>query len=290
MSEATEPQDWVALLGVKGGPAVNPHGSMPTSHLLRLAGRTIVVDCGAGVTAGIARQGVPLKSIDSIFITHLHSDHYLEFGPLLHTAWTSGLRSKIRVFGPSGLGDYWRHFIQSMRFDIDTRRADEGRPDLEPLVEITSLDAGDVVIDGGITVRAIRNVHPPLVDSFALRFDTDKSSVVFSGDTAFHPPLAEFAKCARLLIHEAMFPEAIDRLVARLGNGDDRLRRHMFASHTPVEDVGRIATMAGVSMLVLNHFVPGEDPLLTREDWYDGARKHWSGPLGIGVDGLRLPI
>ena len=44
--------------------------------------------------------------------------------------------------------------------------------------------------------------------------------------------------------------------------------------------------MARVLMLALNPFVPGEDPLLTREDWYDGARQQWPGPLKISVDGL----
>lgn len=281
-------ENWVALLGVKGGPAINPHGSMPTSHLLSFNGKTIVVDCGAGVAMGISRQGVSLKTIDAIFITHLHSDHYLDLGPLLHSAWTAGLKNKLTVYAPLGTADYWKHFIASMRFDIDTRMADEGRPDLESLITIETLDAGAVTQLGEIKVTALRNLHPPLTETFALRFDDGTSSVVFSGDTAYFPPLATFASDANLLIHEAMFPAGIDRLVARIGNGDDRLRKHMFASHTPVEDAGRIARDAKVAALAINHMVPIDDQLTAREDWAKSAAKHWCGPLHIGTDGLRI--
>ena len=79
-----------------------------------------------------------------------------------------------------------------------------------------------------------------------LVMEAEGKAVVFSGDTAYFPPLAEFARGADLLVHEAIEPGGIDRLVARVGNADGRLRRHLHASHTPVEDVGRIAAAAGV--------------------------------------------
>ncbi|MEM1378237.1 MAG: MBL fold metallo-hydrolase, partial [Pseudomonadota bacterium] len=100
---------------------------MPASSLMALAGERIVVDCGLGVTQRLVQAGVDLKALKTIIITHLHSDHYLELGPLLHTAWTAGLASTVRVIGPDGLRDYWQAFLQSMAFDIDLRIADEGR-------------------------------------------------------------------------------------------------------------------------------------------------------------------
>jgi len=282
--------DWVALLGVKGGPAIYPGGQLPTSHLLRLGGCSMVIDCGSGVAAGIARQGVALKTLGDIFITHLHSDHYLDLGPLLHTAWTAGLKHRVRVFAPAGTDLYWQHFLAAMAFDIETRIADEGRPDLAGLVDVVTLDEGLVCEEGGLKVSAMRNVHPPIADSFALRFETQAASVVFSGDTAFHPPLADFARGARLLVHEAMYVEGIERLIARLGHADERLRRHMFASHTPVEEAGRIAAMAGAEELAINHLIPVDDPLITLEDWERAARTHWTGPLHVGHDGLRIAL
>ena len=123
------PENYVALLGTKGGPAIRPGSSMPTSNLYVLNDQKIVVDCGLGVTKGLVDQGIQLKDLSLIFITHLHSDHYLELGPMLHTAWTAGLKTPVVVYGPRGLLDYWLGFIASMKADIELRIEDEGRPD-----------------------------------------------------------------------------------------------------------------------------------------------------------------
>lgn len=97
---SAEEADRLVLLGSKGGPALRPGGPWPSSSLLELGGRNIVVDCGLGVTRGLVDAGISLKALDLIFITHLHSDHVLELGPLIHTAWTAGLATPVTVFGP----------------------------------------------------------------------------------------------------------------------------------------------------------------------------------------------
>ncbi len=282
--------DFVALLGTKGGPAIRPNSTMPTAHLLQLSGQTIVVDCGLGVSRGIVDQGFDLKHLSHIFITHLHSDHYLELGPMLHTAWTAGLKTPVTVYGPKGIDAYWQGFLQSMKADIDLRIADEGRPDLGGLVTIEVIDPDRTITIGDIAVSAMRTIHPPLVDCYALSFKTAARHVVFSGDTAFWPPLAEFARGADLLIHEAMLVAALDALMARIGNTDDRLMTHLLRSHTPAEDVGRIAQMAGVKALAINHLVPSDDPAFGPQDWDDAIRQTWQGPFHLGRDGLRIPL
>lgn len=280
----------VALLGTKGGPAIRPGSTMPTSSMIQLNGQMAVVDCGLGVTRGLVDQGVQLKTIDLVFVTHMHSDHYLELGPLLHTAWTAGLNSAVQVVGPAGLSDYWQAFIQSMKADIDLRIEDEGRPDLSKLVSFKTLDEGEVYTNASFSVSAIRNVHPPLTDTFALAFKSDKHKVVFSGDTAYLPALADFAKDANLLIHEAMLEEALGPLMKRIGNADDRLMKHWLRSHTFAHDAARLATQANASALALNHLIPSDDPDFTDEHWRNAVTPHWPGQLHIGKDGLRINL
>jgi len=286
----TDHVDHVCLLGTKGGPAIRPGSTNPTSNLLRMAGQQIVVDCGLGVTRGLVDQGMQLRDLDSIFITHLHSDHYLELGPLIHTAWTAGLKSPVTVHGPSGLDRYWKMFIESMREDIDLRIADEGRPDLVSLVTFHTLDEGEVLDNGSVKVTAMRNTHPPLINSFALSFRSSDSHVVFSGDTAFLPALAGFAQGADLLIHEAMLEAALPALFKRIGNSDDRLYEHWMRSHTLAQDAGKIATAAGVGALALNHLIPSDDPDYDFGDWQTAMADTWMGKLFVGSDGLRIDI
>ncbi|ESY15259.1 MULTISPECIES: MBL fold metallo-hydrolase [unclassified Mesorhizobium] len=277
--------DRLVLLGSKGGPALRPGGPWPSSSLLELGGRTIVVDCGLGVTRGLVDAGVSLKALDLIFVTHLHSDHVLELGALLHTAWTAGLANPVTLFGPPGTGHYWRRFCQAMEFDIEIRIVDEGRPDIREMVSIVEFGEGEIFAQRGLKVSALRVDHPPVTDCFALRFDHAGKSIVFSADTAFFPPLAGFARNADILVHEAMLEEGIERLVARTGNGA-RLKEHLLASHSFAEQAGRIASDAGVKRLVLNHLIPADDAAIGEADWEAAVRKSWAGDLTIARDGL----
>jgi ribonuclease BN (tRNA processing enzyme) len=282
--------DHVTLLGTKGGPAIRHGSPMPTSSLLRLSGQSIVVDCGLGVTRGLVDQGFALKDLATIVITHLHSDHYLELGPLLHTAWTAGLKTPVQVYGPTGLARYWDGFLVSMAEDISTRIEDEGRPDLAALITLHPLLAGDTVTLGPVTLDTIASLHPPLTESLSLRFRTTHKTVVFSGDTAPNPALGQFAQGADLLIHEAMLEEALLPLMARVGNGDGRLLRHWRRSHTAAGDAAQTATEAGVKALALHHLIPSDDPDYDERDWREATAPFFSGTLYVGKDGMKIPV
>jgi len=282
--------NYVALLGTKGGPAIRPGSAMPTSSLYALNGQKIIVDCGLGVTRGLVDQGIQLKDLSLIIISHLHSDHYLELGPLLHTAWTAGLKTRVDIYGPPGLDMYWEGFCSSMEADIDLRIEDEGRPDLRHLITIHAIDAGLVLSRDGVTISAIRNQHPPLVDTFAFSFKTDEVHVVFSGDTAPIRALENFARGADLLIHEAMLESALPALLERVGNASDKLMAHFIRSHTFAHEAAMTAANAGVKRLALTHLIPSDDPAYDAKDWQDACAAHYNGELIVGHDAIRIAL
>ena len=282
--------DYVTLLGTKGGPAVRTGSSLPTSNLIVLNGQLMVLDCGLGVTKGLIDQGIQLRNLSLIFISHLHSDHYLELGPLIHTAWTAGLKTKVDIYGPAGIDDYWVGFLASMKADIDLRIEDEGRPDLRDLVEIQVIDAGHVMEREGVSVSAIRTEHPPLIDTFALSFKTSQTHVVFSGDTARLEALEGFARGADLLIHEAMLESALPALMARIGNGSEKLMEHLLRSHTFAHDAAITAANAGAKRLVLSHLIPSDDPDYGLKDWEEACAGHYEGELIVGQDGIKIDL
>ena len=162
----------LTLLGTKGGPALRAPGLsfLPTSNLLKIGEHTIIIDCGIGVTQALAHAGHSAANVTEVFITHLHSDHMLEMGGLIHTAWTSGLRHPIVIYGPVGTAQVWSHFLKMMMIDINVRIIDEGRPKLQDLISVQEYGDGDVMETGDLVVKALRTVHPPLKDSFALNF------------------------------------------------------------------------------------------------------------------------
>ncbi|MGB0958832.1 MAG: MBL fold metallo-hydrolase [Halocynthiibacter sp.] len=281
--------DFVAFLGTKGGPSIRAGSANPSSNLLSLSGELIVIDCGLGVTRGFVEQGFALTDLKHILITHLHSDHCLELGALLHTAWASGLSHPVRVFGPKGLKEYWVNFTKTMGFDIQIRIEDEGRPDISTLVEIVEINAGDPFNIGDIAISTIATEHPP-VDCLAYRFDAHGKSIVFSGDTTYLPRMADFAKGADILVHEAMLGDALPALLARIGNADDRLMAHWKRSHTFCKDAAKTAADAGVGALVFNHLIPCDDPDFGDDAWQRSVETQWDGPFHIARDGLRIPL
>ncbi len=279
----------LVLLGTKGGPALRVPGRMPTANLVELGGRGIIVDCGLGVTLRLVEAGFDLRQLDVIVITHLHSDHLLELGPLLLTAWTTGLTRKVTVFGPAGTDAYWQAFLRSMSFDLNIRESDEGRARLVDLVNVRPIAEGVFLDSPALSISAMRVEHPPVTDCFAIRIESESRVITFSADTCHFPPLADFAKGSDILVHEAMLPRAVDALVERTGLGD-ALRNHLHASHTTAEDAGRIAAAARAGRLVLNHLVPPDDARFTEADWLTAARTHFDGPVDLGHDGMEIPL
>lgn len=273
------------LLGTAGGPAPKRTRSAPANAIV-VDGDVYVIDCGNGVARQAALAGLDLRRLRAVFLTHHHSDHNVDAGTLLQLAWTAGLDRPVQIFGPPPLRAMMDAFLSFAEVDVRTRIADEGRPDFASLLQIVEIDAGGTVLQNErVTVRAALVEHPPLKPSFALRFDTPERSIVFSGDTAPCDALVDLARGADVLVHEVMHGEAIGEIIARLSNAS-RLREHLMASHTLLEDVGAVAGRAGVKTLVLTHFVPSEG--IADQVWRAGAARRFQGEIIVGSDLLWL--
>lgn len=281
---ASDDRTRVILLGTKGGPPLSRSGRSNAATVLRIKGVSYVVDCGYGVSRQLISAGFSPGETRAIFITHLHSDHTLEYGGLLYNAWLSPKPPRIDAYGPIGLDGMTKAFMAYQQIDIDTRIVDEGMQDLRGMVAVHELaEPGLVMQNADVRVTCCLVRHPPLKQSFAYRFDSSDRSVVISGDTAYAPELARFAAGANVLIHEALYLPGIDAITKRATNAT-RLREHILASHSSTEDVGRIAAEAGVKKLVLSHLIPGDDPSITDEQWLEGVRRHFHGELVVGRD------
>ena len=278
----------IVLLGTKGGPRVGEAGRSNPATLLIINDVPYVVDCGYGVSKQLISVGVALNRVRYVFITHHHSDHNLELGPLFYNAWITGLPVHVDAYGPPGLSQMTRDYFNYLKFDIDTRIDDEGRADPRKLLTAHDFDKpGVVMTNDDVKVTSCLVRHPPIKQAYAYRFDAKDRSIVISGDTAYAPELAELAKGADVLVHEVMYLPGVEALIRRLPNAK-RLREHLMVAHTLPEEVGKIATQAGVKTLVLSHFVPGDDASITDEQWAEGARKHFKGQVIVGKDLMEI--
>lgn len=275
------------LLGTAGGPRPKADRAA-TSQVLLVSGRAYVIDCGDGVARQLVSAGVPLETLEKIFITHHHSDHNADYGNLLLLAWASGLKTPVEAYGPPPLERMTRLVFELNQFDIETRIQDEKRVPLAPLVRAKDItESGPVVDDGRVRVRAALVSHLPIEHAFGYRFDTEDRSIVISGDTSFSKDLLELARGADVLVHEALYLPGIERTAAKVANAPGLLE-HIVRSHTTVEDAARLASEAGVKTLVLSHLVPSDDPLVTESDWLSAAKRHFAGEVVVARDLLEI--
>ena len=253
------------ILGSMGGPSVG-RPRYQTSNVILHGGVAHVVDCGYGVSEQLVRAGVRLQDIRDIFITHHHPDHNIELGTLIYFAWYAGMQAPLGLYGPPPLKRITADYLKAIKPDVDIWLDDIGHKPMGPVRVHEVSAAGPVTRSGDMKVTAALVNHPPVVPALAYRFDFPERSIVFSGDTTPVESVARLARGADVLVHEAMYVEAMhEEAVAAAGRTTggsaiaadrDKLWAHLMRAHSPAEEVGRIAREAGVKTLVLSHLVP----------------------------------
>ena len=276
------------LLGTGGGPRLTKGGRSKSATLIVVKDVPYIVDCGEGVSQQLVEAGVQLNTLRNVLITHHHSDHNLDLGNLIYNAWISGLNTPVNAYGPPPIRSMVKANWELNKFDIETRIADEGRPDLRKMVNVHEFTRPGIVLQNAdVKVTAARVRHPPITNADAYRFDAADRSIVISGDTAYSPELIELAKGADVLVHEVMDRAGIEAILRSVTNATT-LREHLMASHTLVEDVGKVAAAAGVKTIVLSHLVPADDKSITDAMWTEGVRKHFNGQIIVGRDLMEI--
>ena len=277
----------LVLLGTAAGPVPGRARKM-TSHVMLSNGSAYVLDCGLGVTDRLAQTGIPFSALKSIFITHHHADHNIEYGPLLIIGWIQGLRLDVRAYGPPPLRQMTEDFLRAYKTTVDFWAEDLKMKPLAAVEVQEVAAAGAVMQDDNVKVTAAIVQHPPVKPALAYRFDFKDRSIAFSGDTAPSEAVAQLAKGADVLVHETMYVPALEKYIReQIAKGRpvkyEPYMAHMHADHTPAEDVGRIAQEAGVKTLVLSHLTPAIDSI-SDDTWRAPVAKSFKGEIIVAKD------
>ena len=291
VSTGASAQDFrVTLLGT-GDPIPRVDRFGP-SILVQAGDKTLLFDAGRGATQRLVQLGIPISSIDALFITHFHWDHLVGFADVWLAGWIPpwfGQRKEpLRVFGPTGTKKIMDGLRMTYDADIRIRIADEKLPPDGIAIDTTEFSEDGVILDeDGVRVSAFAVDHGELIKpAYGYRVDYQGHAVVMSGDTRFDENLIRAARGTDLLIHEVA--AAQDELVA-----SDEKFGLILAHHTTPEEAGIVFERVAPGLAVYSHLTllagPGI-PEVTLEELVARTRTNYSGKLLVGEDLMSFDI
>jgi ribonuclease Z len=249
----------VITLGT-GSPIPDANRAGPSS-LVRAAGRDLLFDCGRGVLMRLAGAFGGPAQLDTVFLTHLHSDHVSDFNDVLTTRWVmSPVPNPLKVVGPVGTAGFVARTIEMLRDDIGYRLAHHEDLNWDPPVEVTEVSDGVVVDDGKVRIVAAPTDHAPVHPTVGYRIEAEGQVVVIAGDTVRCEGLDRLCAGADVYV-QTVIQKAIVESIPMQRFQD------ILDYHSTVEDAAATAAANGVGTLVLTHVVPapapgGEDELV----------------------------
>ena len=271
----------ITLLGT-GSPLPDAHRAGP-STLVRAGGATVLVDAGRGVLMRLAAAGAGAAQLSAVLITHLHSDHFTDLNDVITTHWISSFApTPLRIIGPVGTREVVDAIVATLRPDISYRVGHHGDLTWEPVLDVVEVTSGSVGVHDALEVTAAPTDHRPVEPTVAFRITHGDVSVVLAGDTIPCTTLDELCLGADALVHTAIRKDLIAPLpIPRL--------QDVLDYHSSVEEAAQTAARAGVSTLVLTHYVPSIPPG-GGDDWRALAAKHFPGRIELGDDLHRVTI
>ncbi|MBE8538518.1 ribonuclease Z [Geoglobus acetivorans] len=266
-------------------------GTVPTperntsSIFVQFGGEKLLFDCGEGTQRQmmIAKTGF---SISSVFITHMHTDHFIGLFGLIESMSLNGREKPLHIYCPEP--DFLRKLFREFGYD-----------NLDFRIVVTGLKDSDVVRFGNFSVVAFKTDHivssvgyAVIEDSF-LRFSPEKAKelgippgplykklangetvffrgkmvspemvtdgmvrgrkIVYTGDTKPTEKLVEISKDADLLIHDSSFTSELSEWAE-------------YTKHSTALKAAEVAKEAGVRRLILTHisarYSKNTEPLL----------------------------
>jgi ribonuclease Z len=95
----------------------------PTSQILNVNERLLMIDCGEGTQQQMLRFGIKYHKIDYIFISHLHGDHYFGLVGLISSMHLNGRKKTLYLYAPPEIKEIlelqFKHSVTVIKFPIE---------------------------------------------------------------------------------------------------------------------------------------------------------------------------
>ena len=167
-------------------------------HLRPPASSAVLLDCGATSLSALKACGIDPGSVGTVFVSHLHGDHFGGLPYLILDGQFSRRTSPLTVAGPPGTAD---RLTQAMEASFPGSSGVRRRFG----VDVVELAPGGTATVNGVAVASWKVDHPSGAPPLALRLGIGGTEIAYTGDTSWTDKLAAAADGADLLIAEAYY-------------------------------------------------------------------------------------
>ncbi len=193
-----------------------------SSYLVTINDEALLFDCGPGCVRRLIEKGIAPAHITSLFLTHLHYDHCVDYGYLVLNRWDQGAGKidELEVYGP----EYTRQMTDALfgakgAFNPDLMARTQhptshfiyeqrggNLPRTRPSPIVTEVTTNSEIKRDNWTLKVAEVIHvQPYLTCLAYRLNTSSNAIVFGGDTAPVNSLTQLAKDADVLLHMCHF-------------------------------------------------------------------------------------
>jgi len=265
---------------ILGSSAATPTSERnPSSQLLNIAERSFLIDCGESTQIQLRRFKAKFQSIDHIFISHMHGDHFFGLPGLLSSMHLLGRKQKLRIYCPKELKDiidlinkvsdthlnysiewiftngnglnllFEDSKVQVYSFPLMHRILCTGflfkEKPLPKNIDKQKLEEHGISVADILLLKAGKDVHDEngnTIKNSELTIEPPPPrSYAYCSDTIFNEDIVQYVKNVDLLYHESTFLE-------------DNAERAKKTFHSTARQAAEIARQARAGKLLLGHF------------------------------------
>jgi ribonuclease Z len=265
----------VITLGT-GSPLPDPNRAGPAT-LVKADGVHLLVDAGRGVLMRCAAAGTGAPFVSAVLLTHLHSDHLTDLNDVITSRWVmSPTPNPLRIFGPTGTARVVEGILAMLALDVGYRLAHHEDLSWAPPVEVTEIDAGLVLDEGGVRVTAEQTDHSPVSPTLGYRIEHAGGVVAIAGDTVPCEGLDRLCESADVYVQTVLRPSLVEQVpLQRFKDTIDY--------HASIVQAAATAARTGVGTLVMTHLVPAPFPG-TEHEWVEEAATAFDGTIVLAED------
>ncbi len=178
------------------GDAFGSGGRLQTSYLVEGKSSRFLIDCGASTLIGLNRLGIDPNTIPTVFVSHLHGDHFSGLvWWMLHAQHVTKRKTALTIVGPAGIEARFMAAAEVL-FPGSTGVARNYPMQFVELRQETPLEVE------GVRVTPYEVQHASGAPPYALRFDVDGKVIAFTGDSEWVEAIVTAGRGADLYIME----------------------------------------------------------------------------------------